>query len=110
MSLAFLISSLVSPRITDTFSILLYISLIAGSHWVPLPISSKNRYFAFIFLGCSGGYDTPKFDGSLMEQILCRIYRCFRGSTFWEPDRLPLADPLEAADGDLVIIFFSADN
>ena len=110
MSLAFLISSLVSPRITDTFSILLYISLIAGSHWVPLPMSSKNRYFAFIFLGYSGGYDTPKFDGSLMEQILSRICRCFRGSTLWEPDRVPLFEPFEAADGDLVITPFSADS
>ena len=73
-------------------------------------MSSKNRYFAFTFLGYSGGYDTPKFDGSLMEQMLARIYRCFRGSTFYEPDRLPLAEPLDAADGDLVISYFSAEN
>ena len=45
-----------------------------------------------------------------MEQMLARIYRCFRGSTFYEPDRLPLAEPLDAADGDLVISYFSAEN
>ena len=100
MSFAFLIWSMVSPRITDTFFIFSSISLILGFQQSDLPSNWKNLSDDLIFFVLSGGLETPGFFGSLTELKLARKFDCLTAS-FFDPAEVCNFEPLDASEGDL---------